>query len=193
MNARLMLAIALARGKGPWLGACALFILVCGGAAWAIVQAQREQAVVEQQIATARGTHNQQSVGATIPSTAADRLAKFHAALGAREDLDQHMRRIYEAARKRNLALDVGEYQLVNDVAGGFRRYQIQLPIDGAFSGIQSFSQQVLLEFPFAALESMTFQRESIDAPIVEAQLRFVLFLSDRPTARRVAAQAAAR
>ena len=67
-------------------------------------------------------------------------------------------------------------------MAGGFQRYQIQLPIDGAFSGIQSFSQQVLLELPFAALESMTFQRESIDAPIVEASAALCSFSRADPS-----------
>lgn len=181
MNARLLFGIALARGNGPLLAAFGLMVLVLAGAAWTIAQAQREQSVIESQLATARLRGADQSASSPTAS-ASERLAKFHAVLGARANLDQHMRKVYEAARKRNLALEVGEYRLVTDAAGGFQRYQMELPIDGPFSGIQSFGQQVLLELPFAALESMTFQRESIDAPVVEAQMRFVLFLApDRP------------
>ncbi len=182
MNARLLFGIALARGKGPLLLTFGLIVLACGGAAWSILQAERERAIVEQQIAVARQKGGERA-SVVSTSSATERLAKFHAVLGSRANLDQHMRKVYDAARKRNLALDVGEYRLITDAPGGFLRYQIQLPIDGPFFGIQSFSQQVLLELPFAALESMTFQRESIDAPFVEAQLRFVLFLaSERPT-----------
>lgn len=194
MNPRLLLETAIARGKGPLLAILGVIVLVFAGATWSIVQAQRDQGIVKEQLATARLKSDGQP-GRLLTTSASERLARFHAVLGTRANLDQHMRKIYETARKRNLQLEVGNYRLVTDTPGGFQRYQIQLPIDGPFSGIQGFSQQVLLELPFAALEGMTFQRESIDAPVVEAELRFVLFLaSDQPTAQRVAApQARAR
>jgi len=158
-----------------------MLVLVSAGAAWLVLESQRERANVAQQLAAPR-LRGDEPAGRVSTTSASERLAQFQAALGTRANLDQHMRKVYETARKRNLDLEVGEYRLVTDVAGGFQRYQIELPIDGPFSGIQSFSQQVLLQLPFAALESMTFQRESIDAPVVEAQLRFVLFLApDRP------------
>ena len=189
MNARLLIETAIARGRGPLFAAIVLILVFFAGAMWSIVQAHREQSTVKEQLALARLKGNTEPT-ANRATTASERLAKFRAVLGVRADLDQHMRKIYDAARKRKLELDIGEYRLVTDAAGGFQRYQIQLPIDGVFSGIQGFSQQVLLDLPFAALESMTFQRESIDAPIVEGQLRFVLFLApDRPDSVRAPAR----
>lgn len=189
MKAWLLVEIALARGKGPLLAACGLIVLVFAGAGWWIVQAQREEAFVKEQLAAAQLKSAGKSINGAVTSSDPERLAKFHAALGARANLDQHMRKVYDAARKRGLELDVGDYRLVTDTAGGFQRYQVQLPIDGPFSGIQSFSQQVLLDLSFAALEDIAFQRESIDAPIVEARLRFVLFLAaDQPVPQRAAA-----
>lgn len=127
----------------------------------------------------------------------AERLAAFEEVLGAAGELDRHLRAIFAAAKRRGVALELGEYRLQPDAAGRFSRYTVQLPVAGPFTAIQGFAQQVLLDLPFAALEEMNLQRETSDAPVVEARLRFVLYLvqESRPLAAAPApaAQASAR
>jgi hypothetical protein len=110
-------------------------------------------------------------------STNAERLLAFERALGRREELDSYVGQVFIAAKRRGVGLALGEYRLTQDLAGGFQRYQMVLPINGSSNAIQAFSQQVLLDLRFAALEEISLKRATIDAMRVEGKLRFVLFL----------------
>jgi membrane protein implicated in regulation of membrane protease activity len=171
---RLLLPIELLVARGHALRLVALALCVAAAAAWAW-QAQ----------STARGTAQLRAAlaaqkagqGQLRPSTNADRRAAFEKLLGRGEDLEGYLGKVFAAAKKHGVSLTVGEYRLANDNAGGFRRYHMVLPVKGSFGAIQAFSQQVLLDLPFAALEEISLKRASIDANQVDAKTRFVLFL----------------
>ena len=131
-------------------------------------------------------------------STNAERLLAFERTLGRREELDAYVGKVFAAAKRRGVGLALGEYRLTPDSAGGFQRYQMVLPINGSSAAIQAFSQQVLLDLPFAALEEISLKRATIEATRVEGKLRFVLFLRAggehaAPAAGRPSALAAER
>jgi len=111
-------------------------------------------------------------------ATDAERLALFEQTRGKRSDLDTHLRAILAAARRSGVVLNVGEYRLTHDDAGGFARYQISLPIEGTFRSIQQFGRRVLSELPFAALEELSLKRDSVGARELAANVKFVLYLS---------------
>lgn len=186
----LPLEVLLARGHGPALLAGALLaaVLAAGSAVLA-----RQQAIERGLAADLDALHQQAAVAKTSgprrASTNEERLAEFARALGARAEIDAHLRQLFDTARRRGLRLELGEYRLVANAPGGFQRYEIVLPIVGRFASIQSFGQQVLLTLPFAALEDVQVRRDAVDSAVVEAQLRFALYL--RPDSPEAAARPA--
>jgi hypothetical protein len=46
------------------------------------------------------------------------------------------------------------------------------------FRSIEQFSEQVLADLPFAALEEVSFKRDSVGSRQLEARLKFVFFLA---------------
>lgn len=168
----LPLELLAARGQAlVWLGAVLVFAALLA-LAWQVSAASRAKSAAQAALAAQRITEGQPRA-----STNAERLQAFERALGRREQLDAYVGKVFAAARQRGVGLALGEYRLASDPAGGFQRYQMVLPINGSSTAIQAFSQQVLLDLPFAALEEISLKRASIEATRVEGKLRFVLFL----------------
>ncbi len=180
MNAlRLWLEVLVARGGGARLFTGVLFVLVFAGWNWQQFDATRTLREFEQARAGRVA-----GMATTAPQTNLDRLSAFERTLGAGDKLDEHLRAMFNAAKKRGVVLARGEYRLVGDPAGGFVRYQILLPVRGNFRAINGFAEQVLLDLPFAALEDVAFRRETAGSGAVEARLRLVLFLQSADTSR---------
>jgi len=75
--------------------------------------------------------------------------------------------------------LNQGEYKAGYDKASRVSTYQIILPVKGPYQAIWQFAMQGLREMPFASLDEVSFRRDSIAEPAVEARLRFTLYLKD--------------
>jgi Tfp pilus assembly protein PilO len=178
MNALLRLEILIARGGVLWPIAATLAVLVLAAAAWSIPQWRAEEARLAAALAEAQQRADAPLAPSARQTSNRERLALFESQLGGRAELDQHLKKIFALAAKRGVQLDLGEYRMSSDAAGGFQRYQAVLPVAGSFGSILSFCQDALIALPFAALEEISFKRETIDAPYVEARLRFVLYLS---------------
>ena len=93
------------------------------------------------------------------------------------EALPEWLDKVFAAAARHSVALDKGEYDPGRDKDGKLIRYQLLLPVKAAYPQVRGFLESVLQEVPAAALDSVTFQRESIASPQVEAQVRFTLML----------------
>ena len=57
--------------------------------------------------------------------------------------------------------------------------YQIVLPVKGGYQPLWQFAMQGLRDMPFASLDEVSFRRDAIAEPVVEARLRFTLYLKD--------------
>ena len=168
----LALEVLVARGHAVLLLGAALCLVALAGLLWQVSATARITAELR------AGLREQKaSQGQPRASTNADRGAAFERLLGRGEDLENYLGKVFAAAKRHGVGLTVGDYRLATDNAGGFRRYHMVLPVKGSFSAIQAFSQQVLLDLPFAALEEISLKRASIDATQVDAKTRFVLFL----------------
>ena len=168
----LPLEVLAARGQARLLLGALLLLAALVALAWQVAQVSRAKSEARAALVAQRATEGQPRA-----STNAERLQAFERALGRREQLDTYVGKVFAAARKHGVGLALGEYRLATDFAGGFQRYQMVLPINGSSTAIQAFSQQVLLDLPFAALEEISLKRTSIEATRVEGKLRFVLFL----------------
>ena len=168
----LPLELLVARGHAARLVAFGLCAAVLAAWSWQATSAARNAA---QTRATLQALANPD--GRMRPSTNAERAAAFERLLGRGDELESYLGKVFAAARRHGVSLTVGEYRLANDNAGGFRRYHMVLPVKGSFGAIQAFSQQVLLDLPFAALEEIALKRASSEATQIDAKTRFVLFL----------------
>lgn len=159
------------------LPACiALTLGVAGVVCWALLLPRSAaQARVMAQPLPAPST----LVTPPAPPSANQNLAAFYDVLGERRYAEQQVKLLFDLAAKANLALNQGEYKAGYDKASRVGTYQIILPVKGPYQAIWQFAMQGLREMPFASLDEVSFRRDSIAEPAVEARLRFTLYLKD--------------
>lgn len=130
----------------------------------------------------------------------ADRVAEFAAFFPAEDSSARWLARIYDIAAREGLRLAQGEYRMSDTDALDMRQYRVTLPVRGTYPQIRRFVGRVLEEVPPAALSQLSFQRESIGSPGLEARIELTLHLRARriassagqPTATQSAARAVA-
>ena len=109
---------------------------------------------------------------------AADHLALFYAALGDPRYAEQQVKTLFDLAARNGLNLEQGEYKISHDQAGRLSTYQVLLPVKGTYAAIWQFALQVLRAVPFASLDEISFRRDSIAQPVLEAHLRLSFYLA---------------
>lgn len=172
----LMLRAQLAvRRAGPAVCLAAL-LLLAGLAGLALALAARS---AQQKAAAVLPAAPTQLAEAPPPRNANENLATFYETLGEKRYAEQQVKTLFGIAAKTGLSLDQGEYKFAYDKASRVSTYQITLPVRGPYANIWQFSLQALAAMPFAALDEVNFRRETIMEPVVEARLRFTLYLKD--------------
>jgi hypothetical protein len=165
--------LALLRVGAP---ACiAIALCVAGLAAWAWLLPQR--AAQAQLMAQPLPTPS--ALAVAPPPSSNQNLAVFYAVLGEQRYTEQQVKVLFDLAAKSGLTLSQGEYKAGYDKASRVSTYQIILPVKGPYQSIWQFAMQGLRDMPFASLDEVGFRRESIADPVVEARLRFTLYLKD--------------
>jgi hypothetical protein len=117
------------------------------------------------------------STGVGASASQEEQLLAFYAAFPSRDEVPENLKRIFRAADKNALVLNVGEYtpmQLSNERLG---RYRVTLPVKGSFPQILLFIDKVLQENATNALESAAFKRDKVEDAAVEAKLVFLIFV----------------
>jgi len=176
MNAAaLMLRLRLAAMRLGVAGCTALALLLAGALALAWSIKARQLAAAPLPAAPAQLTQ------AAPPPTSNENLDHFYASLGEKRYAEQQVKQLFDIAAKTGLALDQGDYKFSVDKASRVAAYQVTLPVKGAYQNIWQFSMQALTAIPFAALDDIAFRRETISEPVVEARLRFTLYLKEKP------------
>jgi hypothetical protein len=118
--------------------------------------------------------------GSTRPgagSSREDQLQSFYGFFPPLSTLPDWLERIYAAAEKNGVALEIGEYRLVQERGWRLARYQLTLPVKGSYRQIRGFVAQVLTEVPAAALDEIGFRRDAAASDRIDARLRLTLYL----------------
>lgn len=115
------------------------------------------------------------------PVTANDNLTLFYGTLGEKRYAEQQVRTLFALADKAGLSLSQGEYKGAFDRNARVHTYQVTLPVKGSYDKVLKFSMMALAGIPFASLDEISFKRETIGEPAVEARLRLTLYLADQP------------
>lgn len=114
-------------------------------------------------------------------SEAKQNLRKFYDALGDRSEAEQNLKVLFGIAAEMDISLDQGEYQWQFDRNSGTYRYQVILPVKGAYGAIRQFCEEALLALPFASLDELSFKRESVGEDTLDANLHFTFYMNDVP------------
>ncbi len=173
--ASLMLRLRLAAMRLGLAGCVALALLAAG--ALALAWSLKARRLAHEPLPPAPA----QLAQAAPPPTSNENLDHFYASLGEKRHAEQQVRQLFDIAAKTGLALQQGDYKFSVDKASRVATYQVTLPVKGAYQNIWQFSMQALTAIPFAALDDIAFRRETISEPVVEARLRFTLYLKDKP------------
>jgi len=192
----LALRLQLALRAWPLPVACGVVLLAIAAAlAWTLhaniaLDAERDALLAERAArqkapasAAAPSATPAPSAPAVQPAPSIDNLDAFYAALGPRRYAEQQVRTLFALAAKNGLALSQGEYKTGYDRNARVTTYQVNLPVKGGYGAIWQFAMGALREIPFASLDEISFRRDGIQDPFVEARLRLTLYLKDVPGA----------
>lgn len=181
----------LALRAGPvTLGAIAVVLLSLAAAVWFLFmlpQLEREREQLSETLTEqARQARRQAAAApaalpAVVPVSAVplDNLDAFYGALGQRRYAEQQLKTLFGLAEKSGLVLSQGEYKSARDRNARVNTYQLNLPVKGSYAAIWQFSLAALRAIPYASLDDISFRRDNIGDPTVEARLRFTLYLAD--------------
>lgn len=175
MHAMMLRAQLAVRRAGP--AVCVSLVLMAAGVAGIGLALAAHSA--QKKAAATLPAAPAQLVQAPPPPNANENLAAFYATLGEKRYAEQQVKTLFGIAAKTSLSLDQGEYKFAYDKASRVSTYQITLPVRGPYANIWQFSLQALAAMPFAALDEVNFRRETITEPVVEARLRFTMYLKD--------------
>jgi hypothetical protein len=180
----LRLRLALLRAGPVMLGVLAVLLVSATALAWlvhALFQQQAEGDALRARALAASQAANTPKGGAMAappaPAPRLDNLDAFYTALG--RNAEQQVRTLFELAAKSGLVLSQGEYKSAWDRNARVHTYQVNLPVKGSYTAIWQFALGALRALPFAALDDVSFRRDSIGDPVVEARLRLTFYLAD--------------
>lgn len=160
-----------------------VFVLfVVGVAAWLFEQQQ----LTKMETLYSRLVKQKSLKGPTSPQTAhrvdvangidgRARLKIFEDYLLPHKEIPAVVRELLRLANESGLSIPRGEYRSESDLAGGFVRYHMNLPVKGEASAIHDFIQAALQNQKTLALEGVVFKRERSATSEVEARIQWVV------------------
>lgn len=163
-----------------WLPALTLLLTLIGGWLYFVATPQVQVQVREYHNAlTALATEAKQTGSESESATPLiqKRHAAFHAHLATKESIPSIVRILFSKAQKASLVLQRMDYKLTREVDGAYLVYRIDVPIKGPYPNIYQFADEVLVNIPSAALEEISFLRETAGSATTDAKLRFAVYL----------------
>lgn len=119
-----------------------------------------------------------QTVDPTADTTPQDQLDAFARRFAGEKGIAPALARLHAMARKRGVQIDQAEFKLASEANEPLARYTIVLPVKADYRSLRHFTRDALRELPGLALEEVNLRRGEAKSPLLESQLRFVLFLS---------------
>lgn len=78
---------------------------------------------------------------------------------------------------KSGLIVERSFYESSSDKHAGLLRYHFNVPIKAAYPQIRNFLAEVMQTIPNVALENFSLKRESVDSPILDANISLVIYV----------------
>lgn len=108
-----------------------------------------------------------------------ERYEAFRTRLGESAGRGELLKALFAEAARAGIALSQGDYQRLSDTDGGYQKQQLTLPVRGAYPQIRKFVDTVLEKLPAASLDEISFRRDNVRSPVIEARLKLTIYLKD--------------
>lgn len=105
------------------------------------------------------------------------RYGEFTARLGDLNERGHYLKTLFREAAEAGVTLSQGDYHTQADTDCACQQLQVILPIRGTYPQIRAFVDAALEKIPSLSLDEISFRRDSVKTPAVEARLRLTLFL----------------
>jgi hypothetical protein len=109
--------------------------------------------------------------------------ASLLAALPDRDALESSIAAIHQAAAAQGLTTSGGEYRSRKEAGGDMLRYEIALPLRGAYAPLRAWLAELAARQPAIAIDELSLHRAIAEKDQLEGRLRLALFLRARPAA----------
>jgi hypothetical protein len=184
--ARLPLAarIAVGRTHPLTLAAAVVLVLLLGGLGWVghatwLLDQERGQEQTRSQAGAAKPAPAAAPAAPSGAQADAAALARFHGALAPRGSAAEQVKTLFGLAGQNGLVLRQGDYKAGTDRNAHLMTYGVDLPVKGSYGAVWRFALGTLQAMPFATLDDISFRRNAVGDPAVEARLRLTLYLAD--------------
>lgn len=104
-------------------------------------------------------------------------VQSFEAEFPEQKTLPDSIQKLLDIAAKKGVILKQADYKAVKGDAGDLIGYRMQMPVAGTYPNLMAFVFSLLAELPNLALNDMSFNRQSIAAGIVDANITMTLYI----------------
>ena len=166
--------------RAGWMGIAGVSLIAFSGAFYlsTVIPEQKRLEMLNQESTSLRQRAQValQNGGISKTNNTETQLAAYYRFFPLAIDKNDWLTKIYSAAEHQKLVLETGEYRFITDQNKKLSRYQIILPIKGTYPQIRKFADEILTEVPIAAIDDISFKRESIVATTLDARIKLTLF-----------------
>jgi len=110
-------------------------------------------------------------------ATPASSVAQFVSTLPTRAQMPVVLGQVFQQAKHAGVALDTGRYTYSPAKSGAIARYELQFPVKADYPNIRTFINGTLAAVPAAGLDKLHVERKSVGDTVVNADIRFVIFV----------------
>lgn len=165
-------------GRPGWLGLALLFACALGW--WLVVIPLRHdtRTLTESFASSERRLALRSTDNAPARSTPQEQLVVFQRRFPSDKGIANSLARLQAAATEQGIRLDHAEFRLIGDAGQALQRYTIATPVKADYKALRQFSRDALLQLPGLAIEEISLRRNDPKSAVIDAQLRFVLFVT---------------
>ena len=160
-----------------WKGLAGLLLIIGSVSYLIIVAAPKAQQLQQLQMKVdAVKANPKQNISNRTNNDTSDITRIFYDVLPTQTEASSKISEILRVATDNGLVINKVEYEQPLSVSP-LIQYQIKLPLTGNYMQIRQFINQVLNTLPSIALNDISLKREDIATDLVDAQIKFTLYL----------------
>jgi hypothetical protein len=106
-----------------------------------------------------------------------DGLEKVITTLPTRDQMPAVISQMVQQAGLAGVALDTGHYAYSPPKTGKVGRYELEFPVKAEYPNVRDFINRTLSAVPSAGLDKLRIERKAVGDALVEADVRFVVFV----------------
>jgi hypothetical protein len=137
---------------------------------------ETRKALLEAELSSAARSESTEGFTRVNARTPGARMTVFYRFFERKEGVYDWLAKLQGLARGAGLAWRSADYRLAES-KDRLERYQIALPITGAYTQIRTFLQSVLTDIPVLSLDQVSFRRRTVNDGRVEADIVLSLYV----------------